>query len=299
MRIDGVPEDQAFERTADHWDDVTARYSGEGSNTNRSEWQGHPAYRERRARSLHGRLDHEWLIAKFPNPIERALGAGCGIAEFELKVLASGAVDHFDLFDVSAGSLEIARRSAEHLGLSDRITIHHGDMFSASGNYGLVTFVGSLHHSLDVCQAVRFAHDILEPGGFLYGDEYIGPRRFAYPLEHSELAKSLYRSLAPELRSPWPELPQPDPADVAAADPTEAVESDLIMSELHRQFPQVDSVPQHGALAFMLWWGLDHDALWESQLGREFASLLFDLDESLALSGRLPDYFSLISARRD
>lgn len=49
----------------------------------------------------------------------------------------------------------------------------------------------------------------------------------------------------------------------------------------------------------MLWWGLNHDALGEDALGREFAALLLELDEALARSGRLPDYLSLISARRD
>ena len=299
VTIDGASEDASFGRTAAYWDDFSARHSESGLNTNRSEWQGHPANLLRRSRSLKGSADYQWLSSKFPHRIERALGAGCGVADFELRLLESGAVEHFDLFDVSAGSLEIARRGAERLGLSDRVTFHQNDMFSATGSYGLVTFIGSLHHALDVPEAVRFAHDVLEPGGLLYGDEYIGPRRFDYPPEHSELAKSLYRSLAPELRSPWPELPQPDPKDVAVADPTEAVQSDLIMGELNRQFAEVDPVPQHGALVFMLWWGLNHDALWDTQLGREFASLLFEFDEALALSGRLPNYFTLVSARRE
>jgi hypothetical protein len=49
----------------------------------------------------------------------------------------------------------------------------------------------------------------------------------------------------------------------------------------------------------MLWWGLNHDALWDSQLGRDFAELLFALDAALAVSAHLPDYFMLVSAQRD
>jgi SAM-dependent methyltransferase len=191
MDGDAGASENSFQKTAGYWDEMASQYSADGSNTNRAEWQGHPAYRARRTQSLGGREDHEWLVDRFPHPIERALGVGCGVADFELRVLATGAVEHFDLYDVSTASLEIAARSAERLGLSDRITLHQGDMFSASGSYGLVTFVGSLHHALDVAQAVRFAHDVLEPGGFLYGDEYIGPRRFAYPAEHAEFAKVL------------------------------------------------------------------------------------------------------------
>ena len=190
--------------------------------------------------------------------------------KFELALLQAGTVEHFDLCDVSSTSLESAMERADRLGVADRITIRCGDLLGADRNdYGLVTFVSSLHHAVDVATTVRFAHDILRPGGVLYADEYVGPRRFDYPPEHGDLVKALYRSLAPNVRGPWPELPQPDPADVAAADPTEAAQSDLILDALHTVFADVELAPIYGALAFILWWGLDHDALWDTQHGRD------------------------------
>ena len=235
-----------------------------------------------------------------PTRIERAFGAGCGTAHLELALLERGAVGHFDLCDVSSTSLESAQERAERLGVGDRITLRCGDLHSVDrDDYGRVTFVSSLHHAVDVEATVQFAHDILRPGGILYADEYVGPRRFDFPPEHADLVKALYRALAPELRCRWPELPQPVPDDVAAADPTEAAQSDLILPALHAVFDHVELAPIHGALAFILWWGLDHDALWDTPAGREFADVLMALDTSMGSSGALPTYFTLIKARRN
>jgi SAM-dependent methyltransferase len=285
-------------QAASYWDEMTAQYITDGVSTRRAEWQTHPATIAHRRRLLGDRSADEWLIAKLPGRVERGFGAGCGIAEFELRLLASGAVGHFDLCDVSRTSLDSATKRAEQLGVADRITVRCGDMLAADdGDYDLVTFVSSLHHAVDVVATVRFAHDLVGPGGILYADEYIGPRRFAYAPEHADLVKTIYRSLAPELRGPWPELPQPDPADVAEADPTEAAQSDLILDALCADFAEVELAPIYGALPFILWWGLNHDALWDTPDGREFTKVLLALDAALGSSGALPCYFSLIVAR--
>jgi SAM-dependent methyltransferase len=286
-------------QTAAFWDDITAQHFKDGVNTRREEWQTHPATIAHRRRLLGDRDTAAWLTDRLPARIDRALGAGCGTAGFELGLLASGAVAHFDLCDVSPTSLESAMAQADQRGLADRVTIHCGDLLAAErSGYGLVTFVNSLHHATDVAATVRFAHQVLSPGGLLFADEYIGPRRFGYPPAHADLMKALYRALAPELRCQWPELPQPDPADVAAADPTEAGESDLIVDTVRAQFEDVELAPIYGALPFILWWGLDHDALWDTPAGRDFAEFLLTLDSAMGSSGALPPYFSLILARR-
>jgi SAM-dependent methyltransferase len=288
-------------RTAAYWDEMTALYCGsDGESTRRAEWQAHPATIAHRRKLLGGCSSQEWLMQRLPDHVDRALGAGCGNAKFELGLLQAGTVEHFDLCDVSSTSLESATERADQLGVADRITIRCGDLLGADRNdYGLVTFVSSLHHAVDVATTVQFAHDILRPGGVLYADEYVGPRRFDYPPEHADLVKALYRSLAPNVRGPWPELPQPDPADVAAADPTEAAQSDLILDALHTVFADIELAPIYGALAFILWWGLDHDALWDAQQGRDFTDVLLTLDTALGSSGALPPYFTLLVARRD
>ncbi len=286
-----------LERTRAYWDEQADEHFHDGAYTNRAEWRGHPACVARSERLLRGTAA-DWLSSRLTTPVHRALGAGSGHGAFEIDLVARGVVDHVDLFDVSVRALEIAAARAASLGLTDRVAIHREDFFGATGQYDLITFMSSLHHSMDMRRTVRFAYDHLNPGGAVFADEYVGPRRFAYPREHADVVKMLYRALAPELRCEWPELPQPIPEDVAAADPTEAAQSDLIISELRAAFHSLEVVETRGTLPFILWWGLNHDALWDSPEGREFVNLLLELDDAMVISGRVPSYFAVLYATK-
>src|SRR4051812_18814497 len=165
-------------QTAAYWDKLADQFFKDEV-TRREEWQAHPAAAARRFRLLGDCDALGWLTTRLPpGRIERALGAGCGVASFEIQMLHQGLVEHFDLYDVSSVCLEAATERAHALGVGDRITVHCGDLLGADRDgYGLVTFVASLHHAVDVEATVRFAHDILSPAGMLFADEYIGLRR--------------------------------------------------------------------------------------------------------------------------
>ena len=102
--------------------------------------------------------------------------------------------------------------------------------------------------------------------------------------------------LAEDLRCQWPELPLPDPEAVAAADPTEAVESDRILESMGK-FSDCRTVLFGGALPYIIWHGLNHDALWDTGRGRELVDVLLELDWALTQSQKLPSYFGVILAR--
>ena len=89
----------------------------------------------------------------------------------------------------------------------------------------------------------------------------------------------------------------PDPAQVAEADPTEAVRSSEIESCFRRAFPDATVVPRNGGLLFTLWWSLNHDALFDTQEGIQFVRELCERDESLTQNGALPSYFADLWAR--
>jgi len=229
-----------FARTAAFWDGMASEFFRDGV-TRRAEWRNHPAAAACRAGLLGGQSSSGSLLARFPGKIDRALGAGCGRAEFELGLLRAGAVEHFDLCDVSGASLQVAQGPGRRARFDGSRLLLCGDMRAhrQDGSYGLATFVSSLH-----------------------------------------------------------QLPQPDPEVVARADPTEAGQSDLIVGCVRSEFDGVELAPLYGAMPFILWWGLDHDALWEIERGREFAEVLRPLDAAMGRAGLLPSHFSSIWARR-
>ena len=298
--MDELAEKPSLKATAAYWDANAEMHFAEGVNHNRAEGQAHPLVQARAARLLGQPSVGDWLRARMPAVAGRALGVGVGAAGFELELLASGCVEEFDLYDVSAVSLEPAAVQARALGVEEQAHLFCEDVMAAElpVAYDLVTFRGSLHHATDLDLMVDRVRRAMLPGALLFGDEYVGPNRFAYPPEHSVLAKTWFRTLAPELLCPWPELPQPDPSEVAKADPTEAVHSERILDVLAARFEYLEITPLYGALPFILWWGLQHDALYDLPAGRDLVEVLLEVDEALGRSGRLPTYFAAFVAQR-
>jgi SAM-dependent methyltransferase len=307
--------------TATHWDEYVAQHLVGGADTNRAEWMAHPAVQRYRRDMSGADSEADWLISGFlqGRRVERAIGIGAGHSGFELGLLAAGAVDFFDLYDLSPKALDEAQASATRRGLSGRIATHVADINDVdlgSDRFGLVTFYSSLHHVVDLGGVVPKVARALRDDGILFAAEYIGPDRFAYGEPELGLARNLFRALDPRLRYTWPPkqtpwrrrflgrpslpvippLPVPDPDMIAAEDPTEAVHSSEILDTLGRSFGRVHITPMGGALALPLWPGLNHDYIFEIRHGVRFVETLVELDRALTVSGQLPTYFALVAA---
>jgi SAM-dependent methyltransferase len=285
-----------IERTAAFWDEkhlTTVHH--------RAELHFHPAVLERQRRILHANTPEEWFIRNYvAKPLKRALGVGVGTAGVELRMLAHGAVDHFDLYEVSQAALDVARRDAQDLDVAHRARYICQDFHEAElrpETYDLVTFIASLHHMDRLDETVQRVYDALKPGGMLFAAEYVGPNRFDFPPEHADLARQIFRVLDPALKyQSEPVLKWPSPAEVAESDPTEAIQSAEIPSVIKRIFPRVDVKHGYGTLCFMLFWCLDPYAIHETEQGRDFVRFLVEIETALVDSGRLPSYFDFFVA---
>lgn len=287
--------------TADYWDTYVERHMVDGTNTNRAEWLAHPTVQEYHSSARGGRSIESWVAetALGGRRASRGVGIGAGTSSLEIGLVAADVIGHVDLLDVSAGALEVATRTAAELGIANRVTTVEGDAHEfdlGSERYDIASCMGSLHHVGDLDRLLGATADALTPDGVLVAYEYVGPDRFAAGPVEKELARRLYRSLNVALRSPHPELPLPDAEAVIAADPTEAIHSSEILGALARHFDDVVLVHHGGALAYTLWWGLNHDALFETREGVEFVDLLLRFDRALTSDGTIDDYFVTILA---
>jgi SAM-dependent methyltransferase len=288
-----------LQRTAEHWD--RAHFSPE---VQRAEWQNHPLARERMIRLLGGRIRERWFTENYlpASGVARGLGIGVGTAATEMEILRSGAVEHFDLWDVSSASLEAVRQHAAGFGAADRITTHLGDIQTADlgdNRYDVITFIASLHHIENLDGVLEQCHRALKPGGVLWAAEYVGPDRFDFPAEHTALARDLFFGLDPDLRKSWePVLRFPTRQEVIDVDPTESIHSADIPSAIQRHFDQVEETPTYGSFAFIMFWGLNHDAIYQRPEGESLVRAILAIDEALIDSGKLPHYFRHIVARK-
>ncbi|UXN66742.1 class I SAM-dependent methyltransferase (plasmid) [Phyllobacterium sp. A18/5-2] len=138
-------------RTASHWDlqhfDPVFL---------RAEWSFHPYAKQRLHHLLGGvAAREEWFYYQHLNGRSnlRALGIGVGTANSELRLLSTGTIGRYDLYDVSQAALDSARVDAEHIGIADKARfickdIHTVDLEPES--YDVITFIASLHHIEDL-----------------------------------------------------------------------------------------------------------------------------------------------------
>ena len=270
----------------------------------RQEWSFHPAAKARLHRLLGYPSREEWFWAKYLRGKSglRGIGIGVGLAQTELRLTTTGAFAQYDLYDVSPSALEQARHDAAAVGVSDKITCiceDIDDLDLGVERYDLVTFIASLHHMNDLEGILGKCKIALKPGGLLWAVEYIGPDRFQFPDQDTEFAKRFYRAVHPGLKKLWnSELQVPTADEVIKADPTEAIHSSRIPDAVHAAFQNVETIHTYGSFAFILFWSLLHDALYESPLGQEFVTSVLDIDTMLIDSGRLPHYFAYFVARK-
>jgi hypothetical protein len=90
----------------------------------------------------------------------------------------------------------------------------------------------------------------------------------------------------------------PDPLAVAAADPTESIRSQEIVGICRGIFPATHVISEDVCLTLILWYGLDYDALYETEAGHDLVNWLLQVDQALVQAGRLPTYHAEIYSRK-
>lgn len=175
-----------------------------------------------------------------------------------MALLRSGMVEAFDVYELSTERIEVGRRKAEELGLSDRLKFHRKDAFEADtrGRYDMVHWNNALHHMFDVDAAVDWSWHALQMGGVFYMDDFVGPSRFQWSDLSLSIA-SVVRAHLPERylrdpRKPGCMLPsrlhRPDPEALMKSDPSEAADSDRILDAVTDRFPGADIVRTGGVI---------------------------------------------------
>ncbi len=185
--------------------------------------------------------------------LPRAISVGCGSGSKEISLIEAGLVDHFDLWEVSEKAGEQGRRDAEKRGIGDRITYHIGNDFkTARDPYDLVYWDHSLHHMSDVTDAIRWSARIVRPGGYVMINDYIGPNRLHFPDDQVKAANDLLsrHGVATRIRlssalSYYKQM---------IKDPSEAPQSERILSAIVLNMPNVELRLIGGALLNILSW---------------------------------------------
>ncbi|QLE73679.1 class I SAM-dependent methyltransferase [Streptomyces rectiverticillatus] len=107
------------------------------------------------------------LAHALPRGDERVLDLGCGGGEWLLRALAAHPRLHAEGVDISEDALAHAHRSAQDLGVRERLVLHRGNAaeFAAPHAYDLVLSVGAAHAFGGLLPTLAAARKHLAPGG--------------------------------------------------------------------------------------------------------------------------------------
>lgn len=195
-----------------------------------------------------GAGDIEMIRSRFPGQsFPRAISIGCGSGAKEMDLIRSGLVGTFDLYELSEIRVAQGLERAKKLGLSARVIFRNEipDFDRAAETYDLMYWNNALHHMLDVDAAVSWSQRVLKSRGVFFMNDFVGPTRMQWSDRTLDIASGV-RAALPERylwdpRVPGKQIPRevkrPDPAGLAAGDPTKAADSSRILESVRRYFP--------------------------------------------------------------
>jgi len=193
---------------------------------------------------------HRHFQERVGRRFRKALILNCGNGWVERELIEIGLIEEGVGVDYLEDLLAAARAEAAALG--HPLRYYQMDTNTAAfpeDGYDLVVNYAAAHHIACLDRVFRELCRLLAPDGWLVSMDYVGPHRNQWPYDQWAATCELNEELPPELRKhlQYPHLPS-----VIAADPTEAIHSELIMPMLRRYFDLDEYSPVGGALAYLL-----------------------------------------------
>jgi SAM-dependent methyltransferase len=193
-------------RTARHWDESHARFSGAKSGLF---WWEVPGVQEHINARISGDPTVGWLEYTVEShfadrlPLDKCLSLGCGVGHLERTLARLGAFRQCDAYDISDASITLARKAAKEQGF------HSIDYQVADANrlilpittYDAIWINGAMHHFRELEYISQQLSRSLKPGGLLVLNEYVGPARFQFPERQKQLVNLCLQLLPARYRT--------------------------------------------------------------------------------------------------
>ncbi len=227
-----------------------------------------------------GGINQRLLEISEGKTLSKGISVGCGNGQKEMDLLKKGLIGHFHLYELAEARIEQGKQLAKTWQLEDRVTFHNGNAFeveTTAESFDFVHWNNSLHHMLDVEQAVRWSHHILRRGGLFYMDDFIGPSRFQWSDRNLALVDRILKILPEKylvkppgglrkkgikgqikgllgkffLKGPKNLIrsaKRPTVERMIEMDPSEAADSGRILEMVKRYFPSAEIVLTGGAV---------------------------------------------------
>lgn len=291
--------------------------TGAWTSTAGGHWLEHPLVRRRIHQKAGGRADRDiygWFLDLLDElgvarPVASALTLGSGDGRLERGLAPKRFARRHLGLDLSAGAVASATAAAAAAGL-DQISYRVADLNAPTGAFGgeaafdVVLGVSAVHHVERLEELFAAVERALVPGGILFLNEYVGPKRFQWSRRQLECATHLL-GLLPERyrvvgeggeihRQPF----APTAEAVIAADPSESVRSDEILPLVATRFDILERRDLGGTLLHLVLEGIARRFDPANPQDVRWLELLFEAEDALLASGELTSDFAVVVARK-
>jgi len=233
----------------------------------------------------------EDILTRFKEclPFENVLIVGCGNGWLERQLYDLGIGKSFDAFDISDSHLKLAKKLVENRS----INYFKDDINNLKNlklkNYDAIFNVGVLHHVFRLSKTTWELNKTLKKNGLMFNFEYVGPSYNQYSNEHVKIIKQINNSLPSRFKTIIPVRPKL--INFQNGDPSEAVNSDLLLSTISRFFDTVYERKINGGIAYPILWNNTDEFKKIDLDAQKITDFLITKDKEFTREGKIPSLF--------
>lgn len=251
------------------------------------------------------KIDHYHYIArKYLSDKKNivALSLGCGQGHRERKWMGLADFEKIEGFDISGNSIKTAIAEAEKAGLSKRLMYQRADIAKLelkTGQYDVIFIEQSLHHFSPLEEILIRINSWLKPGGLFVINEFVGPSRFQWTRRQLEIANGVLAILPEKYKKhvvdgyQIKKIIRPSRFSMIMKDPSESIESEIIMPLIRKHFLLTEEKPYYGTILHLLFNGIAGNFISDDPETQRIYNLCLEIEDTLACAGEIPSDFTL------
>ncbi len=294
---------QSTERIASAW----SHTSGPPSH-----WWSIPRIQARTNALITGNPDtpyHRYVARKYlqSSRLLSSLSLGCGSGAKEISWAETERFSAMDAYDISPSRIQAAVEALQQTRFREVIHFRIGDahkLVFPVEHYDAIIFDNALHHFSSLESLLVRVKNALRPGGLLIANEFIGPSRFQWSSQQLTAANDLLNQFPDKYKTRWDcEKPRETirrPSKLAMwwSDPSEAVESSLILPLLAKHFDVLETKGYGGTILQLLFSGIGHHFVNPDEEGKRLLENAMSVEDELLQGGAIEHNFALIVAMK-
>lgn len=278
------------------------------SKTNSSNWWIIPRIRERWNYKITGEKNisyEDYIVSKYlSNKTNlKMISLGSGICSHEFKFAKYENFTEIRCVDFSDNILKEAKQLENFNCLVfDCIDINTIEL--EVNSFDVVLFHSSLHHFKNIDFLLQKINNALTPSGILVVNEYVGPRRLAIEKNLKKEINTLLNSVIPKsykkrYKTNWTKKKVTGPGllRMLMSDPSEAVESDLILPTIHRYFKTIEEKPLGGNLCMPLFKDIAHNFITDNRETNDILDKIFYAEDEFIKTNPSNNIFGIYAKK--